>query len=137
MDQELNLKYREVEISSDEIKALVANGKELVEAPGAGYAHVPLFVTITNKYGTATYAVANTDHVVTITGLPALTDAEYQGILESTDQITKVIHGEGTSAEILEDTAINLTDAGTGEATTGDGTFIVRVVYATMNVATV
>lgn len=137
MSQELNLKYVEVEVTSDELKALVATPKTLVAAPGAGYAHVPVFATVTHKFGTAAYAVPNSDHAVTITGLPALTDAEYQGILEDTNQHTKAIHGEGTSAEIVENAAITLSDAGTGEATTGDGTLIVRVVFATIQVGTV
>lgn len=137
MDQELNLKYREVTVTSAELKALVATPKTLVEAPGAGYAHVPVMAVLTNVYGTATYAVANTDHAAVITGLPALTDAEYQGIMEDTNQHTKVIHGEGTSAEIVENAAITLSDPGTGELTTGDGTLIVRIVYATIKVGTV
>ena len=137
MDQELNLKYREVTLTSDEIKALVATPKTLVEAPGAGYAHVPVFAVLTNVFNSAAYAVPNSDHAAVITGLPALTDAEYQAFAEHADQYTRVIHGEGTSAEIAENTAITLSDPGTGEATTGDGTFIVRIVYATIKVGTV
>lgn len=137
MDQELNLKYREVEITSAQLKTLAATDVELVEAPGAGYAHVPVMAVLTNKYGTATYAVANTDHAAVITGLPALTDAEYQTLMESTDQITFAIHGEGTSAEIVENAAIKISDPGTGELATGDGSLIVRIVYATIKVATV
>jgi len=136
MDKELNLKYREVEITSAQLKALNATPVELVEAPGAGYAHVPLFALLTNKFGTVAYTLANTDHVVTINGLPALTDAEYQTLMESSDQITFAVDGEGTSAEIVENQAISISDAGTAELVTGDGTLIVRVVYATIKVAT-
>jgi hypothetical protein len=133
MDKELVLKYREVVVPSAKVKTLVATDVEIVEAPGAGKAHIVLFGNITLDFNTTAYTWANTDHTITLGPTVTDSDAEAQALIESADRHSVVLRPAVDSAELVENGAINLGATGTGEPATGDSDLIVRVVYATVD----
>lgn len=132
MDQELNLKWREVRVTPAELKALVATDKTIVEAPGAGYAHIMLMAVLTLDFNSIAYTWANTDHSLSIGGATTDSDAEAQALIESADRHSIVLRPAVDSAEASENGAIVLAAAGTGEPAAGDSDLIVRVLYATV-----
>jgi hypothetical protein len=134
MDQEINLKYREVTVPSASVKTIVATDYEIVEAPGAGKTHVILAAHLTLDYATATYVWANTDHTLTVGNAAFDSDAEAQAFIEGTSRKVVDLRVPGGSTPLTENEAIKLTAGGTGEPGTGDSDVIVRVVYATIDV---
>jgi hypothetical protein len=134
MDQELNLKWREVRVTPAQVKALVATDVEIVEAPGAGYAHIMLFASLTLDFNSIAYTWANSDHSLSIGGATTDSDAEAQALIESADRHSIVLRPAVDSAEASENGAIVLAAAGTGEPAAGDSDLIVRVLYATVKV---
>lgn len=133
MDKELVLKYREVVVPSASVKTIVATDYEIVEAPGAGKAHIVLFASLTLDFNTTAYTWANTDHSITLGPTVTDSDAETQALIESADRHSVVMRPAVDSAELAENGAINLGATGTGEPATGDSDLIVRVVYATVD----
>ncbi len=133
MDKELVLKYREVVVPSASVKTIVATDYDIVEAPGAGYAHIVLFASLTLDFNTTAYTWANTDHGITLGTTVTDSDAEAQALIESVDRHSVVLRPAVDSAELVENTAIKLGASGTGEPATGDSDLIVRVVYATVD----
>jgi hypothetical protein len=134
MDKELNLKFREVTVTNAQIKALVATDVEIVEAAGTGKAHILLAAQITNRFGTAAFTWANTDHGITVGNASFDSDAEAQTFAEAGSRNSVELRVPGGSTPLTENSAINLTASGTGELAAGDGDWIVRVLYATVDV---
>lgn len=132
-DKELKIKFREVVVPSASIKTLVATDYEIVEAPGAGKAHIVLFASLTLDFNTTAYTWANSDHSITLGPTVTDSDAEAQALIESTDRHSIVLRPAVDSAELVENGAINLGATGTGEPATGDSDIIVRVLYATVD----
>src|SRR5687768_6802182 len=112
-DKELRLKYREVVVPSASVKTIVATDYEVVEAPGAGKAHIVLFASLTLDFNTTAYTWANTDHSITLGPTVTDSDAEAQALIESTDRFSVVMRPAVDSAELSENTAINLGATGT------------------------
>ena len=133
MDKELKLKFREVTVTSAQLKTLVATDVSIIEAPGAGKAHIMLWATLTLDFNTTAYTWANTDHSISIGGATTDSDAEAQALIESVDRHSITLRPAVDSAEQVENAAIVLSAAGTGEPATGDSTLIVRVLYATVD----
>lgn len=134
MDKELKLKFREVIVTPAQIKALVATDVEIVEAPGAGRAHIVMLAFLTLDFNSIAYTWANSDHAITLTGATTDSDAEAQALIESADRHTIVLRAAVDSAELGENAAIVLGAAGTGEPAAGDSNLIVRVLYTTVEV---
>ena len=134
MDKELNLKFREVVVSNAQVKALVATDVEIVEAPGTGKVHVLLAAQLTNRFGTAAFTWANSDHGITVGNASFDSDAEAQAFIEAGSRNSVELRVPGGSTPLTENAAINLTASGTGEPAAGDGDLVVRVLYATVEV---
>lgn len=132
--KEQKMLFVENELTSAQIKTLVATDVTLVAAPGAGKVIVPLFHVLTLKYGTATYTWANTDHAIAIGSATTDSDAEAQALIESVDNHTIVLRPAADSAELATNTALAISASGTGEPATGDGTLLVKTYYTIVDV---
>lgn len=132
---ERRIHYVEKELTSAQVKTLVATDVEVVPAPGAGKVAVMLWAALTLKFATTAYAWANTDHGIAIGGAVTDSDAEAQALIESADRHTIVLRPAVDSAEAVENTAIALSASGTGEPATGDSTLVVRCAYVVLDVS--
>ena len=80
-DKELLVKFREVTVTNAQVKTLVATDVEIVEAPGTGKVHILLAAQLTNRFGTAAFTWANSDHGITVGNASFDSDAEAQVVL--------------------------------------------------------
>lgn len=133
-DKELQVKFREVVVTNAQVKALVATDVEVVAAPGTGKVHILLAAQLTNRFGTAGFTWANTDHGITVGNASFDSDAESQTFAEAGSRNSVELRVPGGSTPLTENAAINLTASGTGEMAAGDGDWVVRVLYATVEV---
>ena len=130
MDKEKVLKSRTVVVTPAQVKALVATDVELVEAPGAGKAIVPVRAILTLDYNSAAYTWANSDHTLgfNLGGIAAANDAGAQALIEAAER-KSVTWGPTAQADLTENTALKLQAGGTGEPAAGDSNLIVEVFY--------
>ena len=127
---------KEVEITSAEIKALVASAKELVPAPGAGKVLEFCGAIIKHIAGTA-YAepTAPDDLVIQYSGGQDVTaELDVTGFIDQTDdeirQMPPSVAAMATTVDMyaLSNTSLVLFNTG-GEYTTGTGKLNVRIMY--------
>lgn len=128
-ERQLAVHYKQVRITSAQLKAIVATDVELVAAPGAGKVIVPLWAILTMDYGTATYAWANSDHGITVGDMAMDNDAAAQALIEATSDFSVRLTPLAGDTVLTANSALKLTASGTGEPTTGDGTLVVKVAY--------
>jgi len=130
--------YKEVVVTSAQIKALVATDVDLVAAPGAGKA-IELISVILTMVPAATspvaYTWANTDHNITVGSATFANDAAAQALIEAAARYSAVIRPSATEGALTENAALKIGASGTGEPATGNGTLKVRVAYRVWNVA--
>lgn len=135
MDTAHFTRQKTVRVPSASVKAIVATDYELVEAPGAGKAIVLLYALLTLDYNSVAYTWANTDHSLSIGPATTDSDAEAQALIESGDAFTMRLAPSVDSAEVVGNTALNLSAAGTGEPVTGDSDLVVHVVYQIIDIS--
>lgn len=129
MEKELRIRTVEKRFTSDQVKTLVATDLEIVAAPGAGKSLIMLWGTVTMDYGTVAYTWANTDHDLTLGGIATTNDTMAQALIEASADYTLKFMPATTTAQLVENAAINLSAGGTGEPADGDGELVVRVMY--------
>jgi len=140
MDSEHKVLYHESELTSDQIKALVATDVELVAAPGAGkIARVigPVILTmIPAETSPLAYTWANTDHNIFVQDATFDSDAEAQALIEASAsaRFTAQLRPVVTSTPLTENEAIKIGASGTGEPATGNGTLKVKFQYIVIDV---
>lgn len=129
------LRSTTVVVTPAQIKALVATDVDLIAAPGAGKAIVPVSAILTLDYNSAAYAWANSDHTLGLNlgGIAAANDAGAQALIEATER-TSVHWTAAAVATLSENTALKLQAGGTGEPTTGDSNLLVEVLYYVVDV---
>jgi len=132
--KEQKMLFIENELTSAQVKALVATDVTLIPAPGAGKVIVPLFHVLTLKFNSVAYTWANTDHSITIGGAVTDSDAEAQALIESGDSYTMLLRPAVDSAELASNTALAIGATGTGEPVTGDSTLLVKTYYTIVDV---
>lgn len=126
--------YKEVEVTSAQIKTLVATDVDLVAAPGAGKA-IELISAILTMVPAATspvaYTWANTDHNITVGNATFVNDAAAQALIEASTsgRYSAVIRPSATEGALTENAALKIGASGTGEPAAGNGTLKVRVAY--------
>lgn len=128
------LPYGEVTLTSAQVKALKATPIEIVAAPGAGLALVPVAVAISVNYGgTNAFTESADDLSIGYDGGAELKEIESTGLIDQTGDEWRYITFEfGESFVPEENTAIvvtNLDDEIAGNAA-NDNTIDVRVYYA-------
>ena len=121
-------------ISSSEIKTLNASPKELIAAPGAGKAIIPMGITYSFTYGTTQYTAGNNIRTSFSTTTGAALDAGIGGaqIIAAANSITNCAQPFGNDDNIVENDSIILRNIGT-EYATGDGTLKVFMTYKVIN----
>lgn len=128
------LRYKIVELTSNQIKALVATDVELIAAPGAGKAIEIVSVLLTmipKATSPVAYTWANTDHNIAVGSATFASDATAQALIEASTsaRYTAVLRPSATEGALSENTAVSIGASGTGEPATGNGTLKVRVAY--------
>lgn len=130
--------YKEVELTSAQIKTLVATDVDLVAAPGTGKAIelISAVLTLLPPVGTShvAYTWANTDHNITVGNATFANDAAAQALIEAAARYSAVIRPSATEGALTENAALKIGASGTGEPATGNGTLKVRVAYRVWNV---
>ena len=133
------IKYKEVELTSAQIKTLVASDVEILAAPGTGKVIelISVVLTLLPPVGTShvAYTWANTDHNITVGNATFANDAAAQALIEAAARYSAVIRPSATEGALTENAALNIGASGTGEPATGNGTLKVRVAYRVWNVA--
>lgn len=132
-DLERRVHTKVVELTSDQIKALVATDVELVAAPGAGKVIELISATLTllPPVGVShvAYTWANTDHNITVGNATFANDAAAQALIEAAARYTAVIRPSVTEGALTENAALKIGASGTGEPAAGNGTLVVRANY--------
>lgn len=115
------IQTKTVSISSSEIKTLNASPKELIAAPGAGKAIIPMGITYSFTYGTTQYTAGNNIRTSFSTTTGAALDAGIGGaqITAAANSITNCAQPFGNDDNIVENDSIILRNIGT-EYATGD-----------------
>jgi hypothetical protein len=126
--------YKEVVVTSAQIKALVATDVDLVAAPGAGKAIELISVLLTMVPATTSpvaYTWANTDHNITVGSAAFVNDAAAQALIEASTsaRYSAVLRPSATEGVLTENAALKIGASGTGEPAAGNGTLKVRVAY--------
>lgn len=123
-------KYAEVSLSSAEILALNDTPKELIPAPGAGKAIVPIQVIATFAFGTVAYETyPNT--VIIQYGDPGMVDLiSYVGLINETDDKVNLtaVTGIQNGRALIENQSVTVF-AFFENPTVGDGTLTFGIVY--------
>lgn len=132
------IRYKEVELTSAQIKALVATDVDLIAAPGAGkiIEVISVLLTLLPPVGTAhvAYTWANTDHNITVGSATFVNDAGAQALIEAAARYSAVIRPSATEGALTENAALKIGASGTGEPAAGNGTLKVRVAYRVWDV---
>lgn len=136
--QERVIHYKEVELTSDQIKALVATDVDLVAAPGTGKVieTISVVLTLLPPVGAShvAYTWANTDHNITVGSATFTNDAAAQALIEAAARYSAVIRPSATEGALTENAALKIGASGTGEPAAGNGTLKVRVAYRVWDV---
>lgn len=140
MNTEHEIIFHEAELTSEQIKNLVATDVELVPAPGANKVLVlagPVVLTMIPAETTpATYTWANSDHGLFVGDANMDSDAEAQALIEAahTSRFSAVLRAPAGSSPLTENQAIKIGASGTGEAAAGNGTLKVKFPYMVIDV---
>lgn len=139
------LQYRDVQLTAAQVNALVATNIEMVPAPGAGLAVLPVMVHMFLDHGGTDFVQTNgTDHLALLySGSTELfeiaTEAQLTTFIEaSADAALAYEFGNAAAAAGLvpeANAAIDLDNNGAAEYATGDGTLSIRVYYITVPMA--
>lgn len=127
--------HQDTQITSAELLALRATNIEVVAAPPAGLAAVPIAVHMMLDRTSATYVqVAATDALAlkysASTEISELgTEAQMSTFIESGADAMLFVNLDANLVPVAA-TAIDLDNNGAAEWTTGDGTLSIRVFYA-------
>lgn len=133
-DKQIEIKYKQVRVTSAQIKALVAEDVTIVEAPGAGKIIVPLWALVTMDAGSTPYTWVeadeeNPDHAISLGDMALDDDTSVNALITAaTDYSVRLTPLAGSTA-ITANTALKLTASGVGEPTLGNGTLVVKVAY--------
>jgi len=140
MDSEHKVLFHEQELTSAQIKTLVATDVELIAAPGAGKVIViagPIVLTmVPAETSPLAYTWANSDHGIFVGDANFDSDAEAQALIEASAsaRYSAVLRPPAGSSPLTENQALKIGASGTGEPATGNGTLKVKFPYMIVNV---
>lgn len=136
LTSELDVRVREVTVSSAELLALRATPKTIVPAPGAGKMNVFHAAVFIADNGTA-YVVGTNDlafRYASTTGDVISQTIDTAGLLDQTTDIMSYVGPVATDSKTpkadCENTTIVLHNTGAGELTTGTGVVRVKCWYS-------
>ena len=124
------IKVTEITVTPADMVALFSTPKTLLEAPGAGYAHVFFGATARLKYGGTAYATAANVIVRYATPTTISTTLTGAGFFHGTTNATTTHKVITTDVSVQADTAIQL--QGSANFTLGNSYVYYKVWYATI-----
>lgn len=121
-------KHIKVSFTAAQIKTLATTPRELVPAPGVGYALEPVSAAVFYNYGTAAFnAVSGILEIYTDTGSSQHLRTESGIIGNTSDKFHKMHHQDGDLADIIENKSLKI--RALNDSTLGNGTIEVYLSY--------
>ena len=125
VQNESGIKRLDINVTSNELKLLNTNPKELIPAPGIGFFLSVSQIVLKYTYGTVAYTQpGNTNAVM---GATTNNIAQFGNVLNAGSSFIRQSNTNGT-ALIFENTALELYNT-TSNMSNGDGTLVVTVFY--------